>query len=452
MKQYNSLEEEQKHQGRKLRFLVPVDAGSILPENLREWRDRANYLLDLIRYQCEQREYDENGYARLKFAYLRQFIPASVLPDIREAIIGAGVIMHDPYYLPEEFAPDGKGISMGYRFTPQYGDTPLRWVECTDDGFAKRVADHRSDGVFHQIRLPVHKHLREWVKRVEVDVRGAKQAVTNSERLFPDRSIHHHAIDRLDAIDDPQNLTFCYSRYGRVFSNVTNLPREIRPYLRIGAEPLVSVDVRNCQPLLLCLIKQRKNKTSGRKKDKQTKKESKPSTDATSERFSFEGIDNTEVMDFATEPSQISCSYQKLCEGGGFYEHMMGLLGTGDRDKVKTTAYHYLFGPTTFRSRFADVFEREFPEIAGTVRTMKRGGYERVARALQEIESDLMIHTACKHIMQSDPSIPLVTIHDAVMTTPAHVETVTAAIRDAFATRGLSPSFKQETAVAAMVA
>ena len=48
--------------------------------------------------------------------------------------------------------------------------------------------------------------------------------------------------------------------------------------------------------------------------------------------------------------------------------------------------------------------------------------------------------------MRDNPEIPIITIHDSIMTTPAHVGTVRQAMADAFAAVGLRPTLKIEVA------
>src|SRR5262249_48151177 len=49
-----------------------------------------------------------------------------------------------------------------------------------------------------------------------------------------------------------RTVEFC--AYGRAHSVVTRTPRELRAAFRIGEEPPVELDIRNCQPLLLGMM------------------------------------------------------------------------------------------------------------------------------------------------------------------------------------------------------
>ena len=54
---------------------------------------------------------------------------------------------------------------------------------------------------------------------------------------------------------------------GRFHSNLTNMPRGLRKYLRINGEQLVEIDIRNCQPFLSILLLTNPSKVSGMTKN-----------------------------------------------------------------------------------------------------------------------------------------------------------------------------------------
>jgi hypothetical protein len=56
-----------------------------------------------------------------------------------------------------------------------------------------------------------------------------------------------------------RDFFFTVCEQGRVHTNLTNLAREHRQYLRVGGRLLWAMDVTNCQPLLLGLTLANKN-------------------------------------------------------------------------------------------------------------------------------------------------------------------------------------------------
>jgi hypothetical protein len=66
------------------------------------------------------------------------------------------------------------------------------------------------------------------------------------------------------------------------------------------------------------------------------------------------------------------------------------------------------------------------------------------ARAAQRLESTLMIHGACQRLMSERPDIPVVTIHDSILTLPEHIETVRGVIMSEFAKFGISPTLRSK--------
>jgi hypothetical protein len=70
------------------------------------------------------------------------------------------------------------------------------------------------------------------------------------------------------------------------------------------------------------------------------------------------------------------------------------------------------------------LFKNTFPTITSILDSLKENKKNSVALILQRLESDLFLNNITKYISEADPEIPMFTIHDAILTTPEHVEYV----------------------------
>jgi hypothetical protein len=131
-----------------------------------------------------------------------------------------------------------------------------------------------------------------------------------------------------------------------------------------------------------------------------------------------------------------------------------------ERDDVKTIIFKLFFS-----SNREDVnadnhwlmvyFRKKFPQVARVLKIIKmqyRGLNEekqhgRLARLLQSIESEIILHRCCKRIWEEKPwRIPIFTIHDSIATTIEHQDYVKSVMEDEL-TRciGISPSLSVES-------
>ena len=92
------------------------------------------------------------------------------------------------------------------------------------------------------------------------------------------------------------------STSGRFHSNATNCPKGFRPYLRVNGEPLVNIDVKNCQPYLSTIILTNPGKAS-----------------AYTENPAFVMLLQTLKVSHKEDVKK----YISLVINGNFYEHLM---------------------------------------------------------------------------------------------------------------------------------
>jgi hypothetical protein len=80
------------------------------------------------------------------------------------------------------------------------------------------------------------------------------------------------------------------------------------------------------------------------------------------------------------------------------------------RDKAKEAFYSLVFGRRQCKLD-------QFPSVSDQIKTMKRKDYRHLSHALQRAESRFVIGTICQRIMADRPDLPIVTVHDSILST-----------------------------------
>ena len=363
-----------------IHFFIPeaFNAAGILPDGLKGYADCANCLVSMVIVRQAMRRVDEEGYARLKVAYLRKVIPDRVERKLRRAVIAAGVLKHDPKYVIGDHA-------MGYRLREAFHGQ-IKKVECKDARLAGRMARHCETMYRSDTRVPVHAHLRGWLERLDIDVSAARRIVESTPELAMHADLHLTLIDMIRQ----GHVEFSYCKQGRVHSLVTRMAKLLRPTLSINDHPLINIDITNSQPLILATL------THHQPTHRDTPPCNPPTATTTNTVSNQpEVIDSS--IDALTNADDV-IRYIRACENGTIYTDLQAAAGLDSltRDQVKVKFYREIFfGRNQVVTDFTRLFDREFPTVMAMIRKMKRMDYSRLACEMQRSESRIMIHGAC---------------------------------------------------------
>ena len=209
-----------------------------LPQELQRHSDSARYFLHRIIWGAVQKRRNLEGYVPLKFDYLKEVIPSRMVVPIRDALVESEVIKSDGFYV------EGTK-SYGYRLGPRYQSSRIIRVRLEDSATAKKVLTIRR-AESRRLRLPVHRYLRDNLKRLEVDLTLAFSLVQD----HPCLELVKIPVERISN----KEIEVSVCRYGRLHSEVTRCCRAVRPAFHFNGEPLCEIDVSSCQPLLLSLV------------------------------------------------------------------------------------------------------------------------------------------------------------------------------------------------------
>lgn len=197
----------------------------------------------------------------------------------------------------------------------------------------------------------------------------------------------------------------------RFHSIVTNMAKELRPFLRVKGEPLVNLDIKNSQLYLSTIILTNPGKVSWM-----------------TENPAFALL----LQTLKVSLNQDVKTFIHLAVMGEIYEYLMSEFAKQGirikRDETKRQVLRILFARNRmpkdetnrkcrqiFKDRFPTV-HKIFSKVRGHEKGDKFQNYKRFAILLQRIESYLMLDVILKRIYKELPGVIAITIHDSIMT------------------------------------
>lgn len=407
------------------------DALSVMDGNLK-WADAANWFLDrLYLYSNFGMRKDRHGYTPLKVAYLRKVIPQTLEKELRMRLQEAGVVECDGHYIEGQ-------KSFGYRLTEPYQVKHKR-IPIQHPLIRENILEVRKGDLTKLSK--VHLHLFRQFERLTIDT-------TSIEIVDPERKewvgYSHLAIELLRNKD--WSPIVC--EYGRFHTPLTRLMSEFRSGLRLDGQRLINLDISNSQPLLLALLFIKvlsKAKCLTVEQSIEDKELLQTIHHLGIEYIPTIGTPYTmgEVINSEGVHEDVK-EYVKLVEKGELYD-FLGKNSELSRKAFKEGLFRdVFFGQNRIRSKLTDEFEKQFPHVMAFIRRVKRSNYARLAWIMQREESRLMIDTICGRLMKEHPDMPVLTIHDSIMTTPGHEEAVRQTICEEFIRLGLMPTIRIE--------
>lgn len=358
-------------------------------------RDNLKEVISLVAIHVRK----DNEAAPLKMNYIKRLIPQG--DKYLAALIDLGVIERSGYYTPGQAA-------FRYKFTEAY-ESKYVVLELDNQKLIRRIA-----GVFRIFRQEAAKSVRGRSEQVQF-LKKLTIAPGFMDFIDENYSIDTEAYNRVLAsairILNGDIFYKVDNTSGRFHSNVTNCPSGFRPYLRVNGEPLINIDVKNCQPYLSTIVLTDPLKAS-----------------AFTENPAFIMV----LQSLKVSHKQDVRKYISLVVNGNFYEYLMNEFAASglhlDRSATKRQVLRILFArnraPKNETNRKArEVFKKCFPtvhrifnKVRGTAKGDKFHSFKRFAILLQRMESYLMLDLVVKRIRREMPDVVALTVHDSVMT------------------------------------
>jgi hypothetical protein len=351
--------------------------------------------------------------------------------------------------------------SFGFKITDKYSCSQLKYITLTEPFLVKRIRAFRKERIaeLKTKAAPIASLIR-WLTdyKLYLDTSGALEFLEIYKKTLKKELDKRHLKPKYRKAQEAFVLKRYYkiksqienwntNKYlsiddagGRLYSPLTSLPSIFRNFLSYDGEQLISIDIKNSQPFhFLLMLKPSfwksygtgltlkkldpvlyKYQSNGDKKDVSNimfPKISKIHTSKGSEEFTFKKM----VL--------IGKLYEFICfKLFGKHITKSGLDRFSTRSLTKKEVLRLMyFDPKKVnppvKAIFKD-FKSLFPVEAGIMEILKERKYNDFPVLLQKIEAQMLLHKASNAIFKYDPTIPLFSIHDSLVTTQRHQQTV----------------------------
>lgn len=340
-----------------------------------------------------------NGTAPLKMEYIKKLVPQG--DRYLKGLMEIGIVQRSGYAIKGQSA-------FKYCFTPEYHS---KYVSLPlDNAKLKRRIELRKVGFRKEASLSIRTHVDQvkYLKKLTI-VDEYEEFLKANYSLGTDQYNAIEASAKRIKNGDIFWTVDCTS--GRFHSNVTNIAKGLRSYLRIKGEPLVNIDIKNSQPYLSTILLTDPGKVAWMTKN--------PAFALLLQ--SLKVSSNHDVK-----------KYIEFVISGTLYEYLMqefakeGLPLT--RNETKQQVLRILFARNRtpkdeinnqcreiFKDRFPTV-HRIFSKVRGSEKGDRFSNYKRFAILLQRIESYLILDVILKRIYRELPGTIAITVHDSIMT------------------------------------
>ena len=332
-----------------------IDTQLLLPKTMQKHADKYNYVLHAIYIARKvDKRNTSDSFIPLSSKVLEEVVHARMCKPIIDFWIEEGVIECDNHYITGE-------KSKGYRFTAAYRRERVKRVKIIDSKFKAKLTKRKSLYIGKlDMSNPILSFLHSNLKAVRVDVLGA---LNHTHQMFKSTDEHADKFNQYClTIHELAQGHYFFTRDtkgNRVHNNFVNFPKSLRPFLYVeSGEQLVNLDIRNSQPLMLCVLLMDSYK--GRVLPEDVRK------------------------------------YIQECQEGRFYESFALASGIPleDRKKFKEGLFANVFfgrNEACSRSLAYKALATHYPNIAFFIKEYKRKDYKSLAIALQNVESEIII-------------------------------------------------------------
>lgn len=419
---------------------------------------------------------NDSGYTNLHSTFLQNRVKQ--YPIVVDWLLARGIFETDGHYIKGK-KPIGYRFTKDYRVehkdvlitcktliksirTKRYKDTSILKPENLPD--FDITTDNRKGVTYSQLAEERLSYLRKWFNpMLQIDFNTAKQFLQNlldqnKDNVLAEQLTHNVNCWKLvlNSFNNPDVRFYVDETAGRLHTSLTNLKSSLRAFITYSDQVLISVDIRNSQPLLslalldYCLFD--RNRMLERISLYNNKFRKGSSTSPSSL--------GTILVNFIREHSQSGdvLHYRELVLSGKLYDHFglilkeKGIIDgevTELRNAAKKEVFAAIFSHNNSinlkKSQGLRIFKATFPNVYEVFRIIKMGEHRTLACILQNLEAETVLHSACKDIALTNSDIPLFTIHDSIVTTKEHIDIVTKKLSEhVYAVINANPAIKIE--------
>lgn len=430
------------------------------------------------------------GFVEL-YGYELQKNTAHNYKDYLSYLVKHNLIQRAPWkYIKGDPLHGIKGKAFGYRLNlPDENNQDIKLVPIVGEVYKKQRKPLikqwlRQQSVIYK-KYPV---LSKWFEELDIDIWGCRKwldsqpeyQIQKSDPNDKEEEEPHKQLKRLKAlyaIDRIQRKDFHFlldDKGGRFHSNLTNLKSGLRNYLTWKGQKLVSVDIKNSQPLLSLMFLDPKwyQESSERLSYRQFPTIPNPYIQQ-SAPSSIIGISYLEFDAFVTSimieeflqliDNEDIDKYKEIVNSGEFYKRIHKEVFKDNKpfnkERVKEMTFQTLYSHNRFLHQNGEwvnpktkkkspsalpkrLFKKVFPSVFKVFEEYKYENKSYLAILLQQIESTLILKHIVPRIASERPDLPIFTIHDSVATTVGNEEYIERVMREEIERlTGLQPKF-----------
>lgn len=426
--------------------------------------DNFKYFIDLVYKLHNPERLDKYGdiYSRPHSALMQRRVKN--YREHLDYLVGNKVLFEDHQYIKNH-------QSRGFAFTSQYM-TENKEVHITEPKLIRKIckfyAIEESIPIIETDNLDI-SYLLKWLEdgKLRIDYRSAKAYL---RRLYMvDRNNTSIQFNEKKSGIDLQTYLLFSAMYkynsrkrilrlfhkgtfnakidttaGRLHSVLTQLKGDLRQFITYDYQPLVAIDIVNSQPYLASVLLNLE--TFNNNQILNLIRLYNPNY-IPSKKTSSELVKLIDKIENETDTK----NYINAVKNGQFYEEFGELLNMEpfDRKQVKEATFCSIFSPNQLAPHLREIelFNSAFPNVFKVFKKIKqgKGTHNTLACILQNFEANLILHNICKEISQINPEIPLLTLHDSIITTPDYKDFVELKMIEKLTNAvGFPPILKQE--------
>lgn len=278
------------------------------------------------------------------------------------------------------------------------------------------------------------EHLIKWLNpKLTIDKSSALEIINDKIGADMAQCIHYHyAIEKL--YTGNFYATRKQEADNRLHTNLTNLPKTLRPFLRYGGEKLYSRDICTSQPFFLVylieyiylyrdipckgsinlpiytlMLEELCNHllTEGFREDYEKLKD-----------WVLYGDIYNELGDLLFPDQDIEkVTVKEFSKVDGFY---VDVEYKSKRDAMKVITLTIFYSALKTKNPQIKKFKQLFPNFSKLLDLLKQNNHKNFSKMLQHIEANCIIDFVTKKLSIHYPEMPLFTIHDSIMTTESY--------------------------------
>lgn len=389
------------------------------------------YVLSLIQdKRITDKAYKNSDFVNLKEEYLRNILSVRHTTPVLDLLKDNDIIQCDYKRI------FGKK-SYAYRINKKYLESDFVSFKMPDI-FKKRIKkytdsidvfDKKKDIIENIVNKTKHLPLYydtlsadylkliNFLKKIDINGTDAYQFVNglfNKGKITDEQKYYYDLC--IKKITDKDFFFEIDSKTGRVFTNITNLFKELRQFLRYDNKKLVEIDITCSQPLFLSIILKDFTKL-----------------------YHSKGVVFDDITLFIKHTQKDIYKYiQKL------YNHRLSEDKT--RQVIKEMFIRFLFQSTqaNYHTDFGKFFRKIMPNVFNIIINIKKHSelkkkHSSLALLLQRSEAEIIMNTALDFAKNG---APVWTVHDSIITTSEYTDKVIEILMGTFELYDIKPNLK----------